>query len=140
MTSLLEMEYAVDDCSRLFMQKLGEFADKNKTIDLGAWLCVFYRVVPFLTDKLYRQFYAFDVVGELTFQKKLGFLEKGDDVDGIIKVIGMGLFYTVTVGQVPAWHKILLGNPLLPIFLPVRFCSLLLSSLFVSGYELTQTR
>lgn len=31
-----------------------------------------------------RQYYAFDVVGEFTFQKKLGFLEKGGDVDDMM--------------------------------------------------------
>lgn len=38
MTSLLEMESAVDDCSRLFMQKLQGFSNKGETVDLGAWL------------------------------------------------------------------------------------------------------
>lgn len=36
--SLLKMEHAIDDCSRLFITKLGEFADQGKEVDLGKWL------------------------------------------------------------------------------------------------------
>ena len=71
MSSLLEMESKVDECSVLFMQQLNDrFASKGKPADLGTWL----------------QFYAFDVVGEISFDKKLGFLEQGSDVDNMMKV------------------------------------------------------
>ena len=36
---------------------------------------------------------AFDVIGELTFSKPLGFLEKGNDVDGIIVALEHMLDY-----------------------------------------------
>lgn len=71
LTSLLAKEDAVDSCSRLFMEKLGGFADEKKPVDLGQWL----------------QYYAFDVIGEFSFAKKLGFLEKGADVDGMMETI-----------------------------------------------------
>lgn len=48
MTSLLELESAVDSCTEIFRSRLQEFADKQRPIDLGTWL----------------QYYAFDVVGE----------------------------------------------------------------------------
>lgn len=31
------------------------------------------------------QMFAFDVIGELTFSKRFGFLERGEDVDGIME-------------------------------------------------------
>ena len=40
-----------------------------------------------------RQYYAFDVVGEVTFGKKFGFLETGQDVNGIIKIIAGETIY-----------------------------------------------
>lgn len=83
MTSLLAKEDAVDSCTQMFMEKLGSFADQRKSLDLGAWL----------------QYYAFDVVGEFSFAKKLGFLEKGEDVDGMMEAIeGMlvSIIYTST--------------------------------------------
>jgi Cytochrome P450 len=83
LTSLLAKEDAVDSCTALFMQRLGEFADRNESVDLGTWL----------------QYYAFDVVGELTFALKLGFLEQGKDVDGMMEaIVGM------LVSQIPFRH------------------------------------
>ena len=61
---------------------------------------------------------AFDVIGELTFERKFGFLDRGGDVDGMMKAIEGLLLYASHCGQIPEMHHVLLGNPLLPIFLP----------------------
>lgn len=42
---------------------------------------------------------AFDVIGELTFSKQLGFLEKGRDVDGIIAALEKMLDYSAVVSN-----------------------------------------
>jgi hypothetical protein len=64
------------------------------------------------------QYYAFDVVGEFTFAKKLGFLQEGNDVDGMIEAIQGKLLYASVCGQIPETHPLLLGNPLFPVFMP----------------------
>ncbi|KAJ5962596.1 pisatin demethylase [Penicillium viridicatum] len=102
MTSLLELEPAVDSCSEIFMSQLSKFADQNAPVDLGIWL----------------QYYAFDVVGEFTFAKKLGFLEEGKDIDGMIEAIQGMLSYASLCGQIPEMHPLLLGNPLFPLLMP----------------------
>ncbi|KAL1962436.1 hypothetical protein VTN77DRAFT_9707 [Rasamsonia byssochlamydoides] len=102
MTSLLELEPAVDSCTEIFIAQLRRFAVAKKPVDLGAWL----------------QYYAFDVVGEFSFAKKLGFLQEGKDVDGMIKAIEGMLVYASLCGQIPEAHPFLLGNPLFPILLP----------------------
>lgn len=102
LNNLLQSEAAIDSCSKLFMDRLDEFASKKEPVDLGAWL----------------QYYAFDVVGEVTFANKLGFLEQGSDVDGMMKAIEGMLAYASLCGQVPEWHKLLLGNPLLAKLMP----------------------
>ena len=102
LANLLQSEQAIDSCSELFMSRLGEFASRNEPVDLGAWL----------------QYYAFDVVGEVTFASKLGFLEQGKDVDGMMKAIEGMLSYASLCGQVPEYHKLLLGNPLLAKIMP----------------------
>ncbi|KAL4923488.1 cytochrome P450 [Aspergillus undulatus] len=102
MTSLLELEDSVDSCTGLFLTRLRDFADSKKAVDLGAWL----------------QYYAFDVVGEFSFARKLGFLEEGRDVDDMMSGIQGILSYASLVGQVPEMHKVLLGNPLFPILMP----------------------
>ncbi|KAK3715293.1 hypothetical protein LTR37_007260 [Vermiconidia calcicola] len=100
--SLLKMESAVDDCSKSFVEKMGGYADRNEPVDLGAWL----------------QYYAFDVVGEMTFETKFGFLDKGGDVDGMMQAIEGMLVYASHIGQVPEMHWWLLGNPLLTMLMP----------------------
>lgn len=102
MSSLLELEPAVDSCTQLFVSKLGQSADRKDAVDLGTWL----------------QYYAFDVVGEITFSKKLGFLEEGRDIDWIMQTIQGRLVYASLCGQVPEIHTLLLGNPLLPLLMP----------------------
>lgn len=96
------MEPAVDSCIRLFMARLSTLVDQGIPIDLGEWL----------------GFYSFDVIGELTFSKKMGFPEQGKDVDSMIRSIEGMLNYNARCGQVPGMHKYLLGNPLFPILIP----------------------
>ncbi|KAB5559620.1 cytochrome P450 oxidoreductase [Coniochaeta sp. 2T2.1] len=102
LTSLLESEPAVDSCTELFISRLDEYATSGKPVDLGMWL----------------QYYAFDVVGEVTFALKLGFLDKGADVDGMMSTIEGILAYASLCGQVPEMHPFLLGNPVWPYLLP----------------------
>ena len=56
--------------------------------------------------------YAFDVIGEIVFSKKLGFLETSSDVDGIIADIRLKVFLGGSVGQIPAIDAVLTKNPL----------------------------
>ncbi|KAF8206298.1 cytochrome P450 oxidoreductase [Mycena galopus ATCC 62051] len=100
--SLLQSEGAIDTCSALFLQRLEEFVAAGKPVNLGEWL----------------QYYAFDVVGEVTFATKFGFLEKGMDVDGMIAAIQGILTYASLCGQVPVWHQVLLGNPVITALMP----------------------
>lgn len=59
------------------------FANKDSiTCNLSTWL----------------QWYAFDVIGELTFSKRLGFVDRGEDVEGIIQSIEWMLDYASVVG------------------------------------------
>jgi hypothetical protein len=56
------------------------------------------------------QWYAFDVIGSITFQRRFGFMEERKDVDGMIDALDKGLFYGGIVSQVPALHHWLMGN------------------------------
>jgi hypothetical protein len=47
------------------------FADKDVTFDLANWL----------------QFFAFEVMGTLTFSKRYGFLEEGRDINNMLSTI-----------------------------------------------------
>ena len=96
------MEPAIDYCVNRFITRIGESADSSQPINLGEWV----------------EFYVFDVIGEVTFAKRMGFLEQGKDVDDTIAGIERMLKYSSRVGQVPEIHTSLLRNSLFPLLVP----------------------
>ncbi|KAH7012964.1 pisatin demethylase [Ilyonectria destructans] len=100
LTTLLQFEPLVDSTTRVFLAQIrGRWADQpgaRGLCDLSTWL----------------QYYAFDVIGELTFSKQMGFLEQGRDVGGIIDAIDRGLGYAGLVGQIPWTDLLLRRNPI----------------------------
>lgn len=82
MSTLIDYEPYVDLTSIFFTSRLASlYAATGKICDLGEWL----------------QFYAFDVVGEITYSKRLGFLELAKDVDGIMGSIDKAFDYSSSV-------------------------------------------
>lgn len=57
-------------------------------------------------------FFAFDVLGEVAFSRKFGFLDEGIDVEHAIKTIDDSQWYNGIVGQVPELDHLLRRNPL----------------------------
>lgn len=98
LSTLVEYEELVDRTTDVFLDTLEDrFAKPGVVLDLGRYL----------------QFFAFDVIGELTFSRRLGFIEQGVDVDHIIKAIGANFSYFSVLGQMPWLDEALLGkNPL----------------------------
>jgi cytochrome P450 len=103
MASILEMEPFIEATGKMLVTRLHEeFVSKNEnSCDLGKWL----------------HFYAFDVLGQVAFSKNFGFLEAGVDVDETIHGVEGTLSYFAIIGQIPEYHKLALGNPLLNLFL-----------------------
>lgn len=69
---LLSFEPYVDTALKVFIEQIekrfannGAIAKKENICDLSAWL----------------QMLAFDVMGELTFSRRFGFMESGSDID-----------------------------------------------------------
>ncbi|RAK98280.1 cytochrome P450 [Aspergillus ibericus CBS 121593] len=96
MSTVAEFEPFVDSTTRTLFGRLDEFAEKNEAFDIAIWL----------------QYYAFDVIGEMTFSKQLGFLEQGHDVEGIIASLEKTLDYAGKIGQMPWLDNVLQKNPL----------------------------
>jgi hypothetical protein len=99
MTSLRELEPQVDECSELFLNTMRNIYKENpkSSVDLGAWL----------------QYYAFDVIGAITFQQHFGFMEQGKDIDDMIGGIETGLWYAGLVGNINGLHPWLFGSKLI---------------------------
>ncbi|KIW20254.1 hypothetical protein PV08_00829 [Exophiala spinifera] len=96
MSTIIEYEPLVDSTTSLFTSRLDGFAASGVSFDFGVWL----------------QMYAFDVIGEILFSQKLGFLESGTDVAGIMADIRGKISYAACVGQIPFLDRILTKNPL----------------------------
>lgn len=92
MTSIRKFEPYVDQCSDIFISAMR--ARAGQKVDLSDWC----------------QFYAFDVIGAITFQYRFGFMEQGKDVDGMMGKIWTVLTYAGIVGQIPEFHPWLVGN------------------------------
>ncbi|GAM36634.1 hypothetical protein TCE0_018f05870 [Talaromyces pinophilus] len=86
MSTLTSYEPLVDrTILRLFQELDGRFKNTGLTCPIFSWL----------------QYYAFDVIGEITCGQAFGFLEKGQDVDGIIEALNNVMDYNAIIGQIP---------------------------------------
>ncbi|KAI9810480.1 MAG: hypothetical protein M1827_006256 [Pycnora praestabilis] len=98
MSSLVQYEPLVESTTEVFLDQTDKlFASKGKVCDFAEWL----------------QFYAFDVIGEITYSKRHGFVERGEDVDGIVAYLGSLFSYVAPIGQMPILDLIFLKNPIL---------------------------
>lgn len=97
MSTLISYEPLVDSTEDAYIRATNElYANTGKSVNFSEWL----------------QFYAFDVIGELTWSKRLGYIERNEDVDGIVKFIGDFLSYCAPIGQMPLIDLLLEKNPL----------------------------
>ncbi|KAH0837551.1 hypothetical protein AYO21_05039 [Fonsecaea monophora] len=91
MSSLVNYEAYVDSCAEIFGRRLSEFAAKGQTIDMAHWF----------------QCYAFDVIGDITYSQRFGFLDKGEDISGLLKALHGVLQYGALVGVYAKWHPLI---------------------------------
>ncbi|KAJ2971293.1 hypothetical protein NUW58_g9457 [Xylaria curta] len=82
MSALVQYEPFVDNTLKLFFEQTERlYVNNAEGCDLPRWL----------------QFYAFDVIGEVTYSKRHGFLERNEDVDGIVSYLGNLFLYVAPV-------------------------------------------
>jgi hypothetical protein len=86
--ALQQYEYCVDECSDIFIAKLKELSTQP-SVNIGWWL----------------NCYALDVNGQITFGKRFGHLDSGEDVGGIKAALEERKDYGATVGIFPGLHE-----------------------------------
>ncbi|KAI2821405.1 hypothetical protein CBS63078_4605 [Aspergillus niger] len=96
MSTVTEFEPFVDSTTQTLFARLDELSEKGCVFDISTWL----------------QYYAFDVIGEMTFSKQLGFLREGRDVEGIMESLEKMFDYAGKIGQMPWLDYVLIKNPL----------------------------
>lgn len=88
MSSIVGYEQYVNNCTSLLSQRFSEIAASGHTVDMYHWL----------------QCYAFDVIGEITFSNRFGFLDLGEDKDGVFDAIENKSAYGTLAGVFPWIH------------------------------------
>jgi hypothetical protein len=85
MSSLVQFEPLVDSTiTELVTQMHSRYANQSGDtglVDFGAWL----------------QYFAFDVICELTYSKRIGFVERGADVEDILADLQKFVNYSAVV-------------------------------------------
>ncbi|KAJ9623832.1 hypothetical protein H2204_011018 [Knufia peltigerae] len=98
LSSLQKMAPSIESVEQELFAKFDGFCESPEGIcDLGDYL----------------HYFSFDVLGEIAFSHRYGFVGTGTDVEGCIKFIDNVQFYDGLIGQVPWFHYLLLLNPLL---------------------------
>ncbi|OQE12327.1 hypothetical protein PENVUL_c001G04696 [Penicillium vulpinum] len=85
MSSILSMEPFIQEVASELWGRFREFSKSSEPVPLHLW----------------GNYFAFEVVGQLSLGGKIGFVERGEDVDGIIKSIHDGFYLMANMGNVP---------------------------------------
>ena len=83
MSAMVQYEPSVTIITEQFLDRTAElYARPEKVCDFANWL----------------QFAAFDVIGHITYSKSHGFVERNEDVDGMVCYLGKLFSYVAPVG------------------------------------------
>ncbi|KAK7962051.1 uncharacterized protein PG986_002876 [Apiospora aurea] len=91
MSALLSYEPYVDNCIDIFLERMAEFARSGETVDMVHWF----------------QCFAFDVLGDMTYSQRFGFLDRGEDIAGTLRALHSSMSYSTLVGIYPWLHPYL---------------------------------
>ncbi|PIA82924.1 Pisatin demethylase [Cercospora beticola] len=91
MSSMLCYETYVEGAGDIFSQRLAEMCVDGRPVDMHHWL----------------QCYAFDVISNITYGRRFGFLDEGKDIAGIIAALNANTVYSTLVGVYVWAHRFL---------------------------------
>lgn len=97
LSNIIKSEPQVDDLIRLLERRLDELVERNQNVEFDKWFA----------------FFAFDIVGEVTFSQSFGFLESGTDIGNAISTSRALALYVAVMGHYVWFHHATLGNPML---------------------------
>lgn len=86
MSSLVSYETYVEECLEIFLKKMESFSRSDTSLDMAHWF----------------QCYAFDVMGDITYSERFGFLDDGEDVNGTLVALDSSMVYSTLIG-IYAW-------------------------------------
>lgn len=90
LTNVVNFEKSIDEVMDILFEQLDKrFVSSRAVFDLADWL----------------QYFAFEVMGTMTFSSRYGFLESGQDINGMLDAIWN---FMLTVGPVSSLYRQLL--------------------------------
>ncbi|OGE47485.1 hypothetical protein PENARI_c043G07611 [Penicillium arizonense] len=96
LSTLLDYEPLVDSCTSYFLRRTQElFVGTGRACLFSEWI----------------QFFAFDVIGEITWSERLGFVQGNNDISDIIATVDSFQNYGTVVGQNPWLDSLFVKNP-----------------------------
>ncbi|KAI2634856.1 pisatin demethylase [Hypomontagnella submonticulosa] len=97
MSTQMQYEPFFDSTNEVFLDQT------DKRFASTGDVCNFYR---------WLQFYTFDVIGDMVYSKRHGFLESNVDVDNIVRDNARLFDYAALIGQIPILDKFWKKNPI----------------------------
>ena len=97
LSNIILSEPHIDRLLLLLQSRLDELSREKQKVRWEHWL----------------DYFAFDVVGEVTFSRQFGFLAEGRDIADAIKNQGILTHYLAIMAYFPWAHNYLLANPLI---------------------------
>jgi hypothetical protein len=100
LTSVLKSEPELDTTGDIFMQRLGEFADRGEEFNFGLWL----------------EMYCYDNIGIVFFGQQFGFLKDSIDYGGYIAAVHKSMPFLHLLASSPAYARpfLMLGAIAIP--------------------------
>ncbi|KAF2240729.1 putative cytochrome P450 pisatin demethylase [Trematosphaeria pertusa] len=89
MSEMVNYEGFVNACARIFDQRLREFTSTRDGVDMAHWF----------------QCYAFDVIGDVTYSARFGFLDDGKDKSDLLTALHRTQVYSTLIGIYAEWHR-----------------------------------
>lgn len=96
LSNISKTEPYIDNVLRIFKNQFDKLSDSGIPVEFQKWF----------------SFFAFDVLGEVTFSKSFGFVQSGTDVRNAIANTGSLAYYISIMGNYIWLHNLTLGNPL----------------------------
>ncbi|OQE44528.1 hypothetical protein PENCOP_c002G03466 [Penicillium coprophilum] len=97
LSNIIKSEPHVDKILHCLKERLDGLSKSNEAVEFDKWF----------------SFFAFDVLGEVTFSKSFGFVETGTDIRNAVANTKALALYIAVMGHYTWIHNLTLGNPLL---------------------------
>ena len=97
LSNVLKNETYIDRTIALMEERLTQTANTNKPVEFSRWI----------------HFVTWDILGEVTFSERFGFLDQARDVGNAIENTFALALYITTASYIQWLHGLLLGNPIL---------------------------